>query len=95
MRRPERLTSWLGERRAISPKENSPSELGVSVWALRAWRRKGYGPQSVKIGSAGTSMPADAVDQFLANPKQFTARAMTRVLSSAEFSLVGEVLVGD
>lgn len=28
------------------------SELGLSVWALRAWRRKGYGPQAIRIGNA-------------------------------------------
>ena len=28
----------------------SPRELGLTVWALRAWRRKGYGPAASKIG---------------------------------------------
>lgn len=25
-------------------------ELGLTVWALRAWRKRGYGPAASKIG---------------------------------------------
>lgn len=24
--------------------------LGISIWGLRAWRRRGYGPKARKIG---------------------------------------------
>lgn len=26
--------------------------LGLSVWGLRAWRRRNYGPAAVKVGRA-------------------------------------------
>lgn len=26
------------------------TRLGMSVWGLRAWRKRGYGPAHVKIG---------------------------------------------
>lgn len=26
------------------------AELGLTIWALRAWRRRGYGPTARKIG---------------------------------------------
>lgn len=26
------------------------SELSVSVWTLRSWRRKDYGPPAIKLG---------------------------------------------
>ena len=40
--------------------------LGLSVWALRAWRRRGYGPPAVKVGKS-VFYSAEAVEQFLAN----------------------------
>lgn len=27
-------------------------KLGITVWGLRAWRRRGYGPASVKFGKS-------------------------------------------
>lgn len=41
--------------------------LGVSIWTLRAWRQKSYGPAHVKFGRA-IFYPEAAVDAFLANP---------------------------
>lgn len=26
--------------------------LGMSIWGLRAWRRRGYGPTATKVGRA-------------------------------------------
>ena len=41
--------------------------LGLSIWGLRAWRRRGYGPKAVKIGKA-VFYPEAEVGAFLANP---------------------------
>ena len=39
-------------------------ELGLTVWALRAWRRRGYGPAAGKIGRTVVYRVAD-VEEFL------------------------------
>jgi hypothetical protein len=40
------------------------AQLGLSVWALRAWRRRGYGPAWAKIGKA-VLYSAKAVEAFI------------------------------
>tara|TARA_R110000787_G_scaffold98028_1_gene201968 strand:+ start:455 stop:643 length:189 start_codon:yes stop_codon:yes gene_type:complete len=37
------LTGYIREK-------DLAEELGLTVWALRAWRRRGYGPAASKIG---------------------------------------------
>lgn len=37
------LTGYIREKELAA-------ELGLTVWALRAWRRRGYGPTARKIG---------------------------------------------
>lgn len=37
------LTGYIRE-------QDLAKELGLTVWALRAWRRRGYGPTARKIG---------------------------------------------
>jgi predicted DNA-binding transcriptional regulator AlpA len=39
-------------------------ELGLTVWALRAWRKRGYGPQAAKIGRM-VVYRADEVADFI------------------------------
>ena len=41
--------------------------LDITVWGLRAWRRRGYGPKATKIGKAVHYAEAE-VTAFLANP---------------------------
>ena len=41
--------------------------LGLSIWALRAWRRRGYGPPAVKFGKS-VFYPQEAVRAFLQAP---------------------------
>lgn len=40
--------------------------VDMSIWGLRAWRRRGYGPESVKIGKC-VFYPQVGVDTFLAS----------------------------
>ena len=54
----ELLCDFFTERRLAH-------ELRLSVWALRAWRRRGYGPRFVKVGRA-VLYPSNDVRQFLA-----------------------------
>jgi hypothetical protein len=42
-------------------------KLGISVWGLRAWRRRGYGPAWRKFGKA-VFYPAAEVEAFLNSP---------------------------
>lgn len=37
------LTGFIRER-------DLARELGLTVWALRAWRKRGYGPPAGKVG---------------------------------------------
>lgn len=39
-------------------------ELGLTVWALRAWRKRGYGPPHGKVGRT-TVYRRSEVDEFL------------------------------
>ena len=39
-------------------------ELGLTVWALRAWRKRGYGPPAGKVGRTVVYATAD-VQEFL------------------------------
>jgi DNA-binding transcriptional MerR regulator len=39
-------------------------ELGLTVWALRAWRKRGYGPPAGKVGRTVVYRRSD-VDDFL------------------------------
>lgn len=39
-------------------------ELGLTVWALRAWRKRGYGPPAGKIGRTVVYRLSD-VEEFL------------------------------
>lgn len=41
-------------------------KLDMSVWGLRAWRKRGYGPAAVKLGRA-VLYPAQAVEDFIAS----------------------------
>ena len=41
-------------------------ELGLSVWALRKWRQRGYGPTPKKLGKRVMYVRAE-VDAFLAS----------------------------
>ena len=41
--------------------------LDLTIWGLRAWRRRGYGPKSIKIGK-GVFYAESEVTSFLANP---------------------------
>lgn len=41
--------------------------LGISVWGLRAWRRRGYGPMSVKFGKS-VFYREDEVTKFIDAP---------------------------
>lgn len=41
--------------------------LDITVWGLRAWRRRGYGPKVTKIGRGVFYAEAD-VAAFLASP---------------------------
>ena len=41
-------------------------ELGLTVWALRAWRKRGYGPPNGKVGRTVVYRRSD-VDQFMAD----------------------------
>lgn len=43
--------------------------LGLSVWALRAWRRRNYGPPAIKIGRSVYYRTND-VDAFLEDPSR-------------------------
>lgn len=38
--------------------------FGMTVWGLRAWRRRGYGPKAVKIGR-GTFYPDTEIAAFI------------------------------
>ena len=40
------------------------AELGLTVWALRAWRRRGYGPNARKIGRMVVYLRSE-VDDFI------------------------------
>ncbi len=42
------------------------AELGLSVWALRKWRQRGYGPGARKMGKRVMYVRAE-VDDFLAS----------------------------
>lgn len=42
-------------------------KLGISVWGLRAWRRRGYGPTSVKFGKS-VFYREDEVTKFIDAP---------------------------
>jgi hypothetical protein len=42
-------------------------KLGLSIWALRAWRKRGYGPPAVKFGRSVFYREAD-VAAFVADP---------------------------
>lgn len=42
-------------------------KLGITIWGLRAWRRRGYGPKAVKFGKC-VFYPEAAVADFLENP---------------------------
>lgn len=39
-------------------------ELGLTVWALRAWRKRGYGPPAGKVGRTVVYATSD-VQKFL------------------------------
>ena len=41
-------------------------ELGLTVWALRAWRKRGYGPTAGKVGRSVVYCRAD-VQEFVAS----------------------------
>lgn len=41
--------------------------LDISIWGLRAWRRRGYGPKWVKFGK-GVFYRKEDVSAFLAAP---------------------------
>jgi hypothetical protein len=41
--------------------------VDMTVWGLRAWRRRGYGPTAVKFGRA-VFYDATEVARFLADP---------------------------
>jgi predicted DNA-binding transcriptional regulator AlpA len=40
------------------------AELGLSVWALRKWKQRGYGPQPKKLGKRVMYVRSD-VEAFL------------------------------
>ncbi|MFN3778531.1 MAG: helix-turn-helix transcriptional regulator [Brevundimonas aurantiaca] len=42
--------------------------VDMTVWGLRAWRRRGYGPSAVKFGRA-VFYDRDEAERFLANPQ--------------------------
>lgn len=42
-------------------------KLGISIWGLRAWRRRGYGPTSVKFGKS-VFYREDEVAKFIDAP---------------------------
>lgn len=42
------------------------AELGLSVWTLRKWRQRGYGPAAKKLGKRVMYARAE-VDVFLKN----------------------------
>lgn len=42
------------------------NELGLTVWALRAWRKRNYGPAFGKVGRAVVYRRTD-VEEFLAS----------------------------
>lgn len=43
--------------------------IGLSIWGIRAWRKRAYGPLSVRIGRRVFYRSTD-VAEFLANPSQ-------------------------
>jgi|WetSurMetagenome_2_1015567.scaffolds.fasta_scaffold440184_1 hypothetical protein len=53
------LTGFIRER-------DLARELGLTVWALRAWRRRGYGPPASKVGRIVVYRASD-VDAFMEN----------------------------
>jgi hypothetical protein len=42
-------------------------KLGISIWGLRAWRRRGYGPKAVKFGKS-VFYRDDVVEAFVKSP---------------------------
>ena len=57
---PRKITGYVSEG-------DLAKRLDMSVWGLRLWRRKGYGPAAVKFGRA-VFYPEAGVDEFMANP---------------------------
>lgn len=51
------LTGYIREK-------DLAAELGLSVWALRAWRKRGYGPAARKVGRMVVYSRAE-VDDFV------------------------------
>lgn len=51
------LTGYIRER-------DLAVELGLTVWALRAWRKRGYGPAARKIGRMVVYLRTE-VDDFI------------------------------
>lgn len=41
-------------------------KIGITIWGLRAWRRRGYGPRAVKFGKS-VFYPEDEVADFIAS----------------------------
>lgn len=51
------LTGYIREK-------DLAAELGLTVWALRAWRKRGYGPTARKIGRMVVYLRSE-VDDFV------------------------------
>lgn len=49
-------------------------ELGLTVWALRAWRKRGYGPPARKVGRTVVYAVSE-VHHFLHSEKATGERA--------------------
>jgi hypothetical protein len=58
------MTSSSPQVRGYISEVEQAQRSGISIWTLRAWRTKGYGPRFVKFGRH-VLYPEDAAERFL------------------------------